>query len=282
MLKSSASASRNASRYAADLRRARPPRDGTPQRASRTRLHVAAGPARASACGERERLAVVAADQVHHDRLGPIALESPRAAARCCRPTWPSSRRSSGSCRCASTAARARHRAPRASARPRSRGAGRRGPSRRRGCRSRRPSRLLGHRRALDVPARTPRSPRRVPRGVLARLGAPSTARSPADPPCAQSPPALALVHVVQLPVREAAVVGSERTRKYTSPPDRVGVPERDERLDVVDDRLHRLRGQRLVVGAPQAEGARVGAVQLGHLARRARRSGAPCARAAS
>ena len=61
------------------------------------------------------------------------------------------------------------------------------------------------HRRALDVPARPARPPRRLP-GRLALLGAPSTARSRARPPCRtrRSPPArpgaAARVDVASLP----------------------------------------------------------------------------------
>ena len=81
--------------------------------------------------------------------------------------------------RCASSSARRRRRR-RATARARSRGAGSAGRGRRRGCRTRRPRYRVGHRRALDVPARPAAPPRRGPgrRLGLARLARPSRGRS--------------------------------------------------------------------------------------------------------
>ena len=66
-----------------------------------------------------------------------------------------------------------------------------------------------------------------------------------------------------------------------TLPPilDHVGVTGVDQLPDVGDDRTHRLRGERLVVGASELERVGVGDVERGHLGSelRARAPGAAC-----
>ncbi len=127
---------------------------------------------------------------------------------------------------------------------------------------------LLGHRRALDVPARATPAPGRVPRRVLPLLlGLPERevqrvllAIGPFDP--------LALVEVVELAVRERPVVGVGAHAEVDVAVDRVGGVALDQRGDQRHDPVDRLRGQRLVVGPRQAERVGVGDVVRGHLAR--------------
>ncbi len=265
MLKSLASASKKRSRSA-------PSSGGDCARRRAACRPRGSGRTLACACSsaasrEGQRLAVVAGDQVHDDRLrrrtASMHLVQQRDVAD----------------RLGHLLAREldhavvhpqlgqlRARAPRASARPRSRGAGTRGPSRRRGCRSRRraaarpsPSTRCASRGALAPRA----TPRRCPRPPCA----PSTARSPADPPCAAAPShVLALVHVVRAAVREAAVAVVGAHAEVHVAVGRVGVAAVDQRGDVLDDRPDRLRGERLVVGAAEAERVGVGAIQRGHL----------------
>ena len=191
----------------------------------------------------------------------------------------------------------ARPRARRASARPRSRDGGTPGPSRRRGCRSRprAGSRPSPSTRCASRGGPAPRArARRRPRPACA----PSTARSPAGPPCVPRGPGIrgpfALVHVLQAAVRERAVGGvrAHAEEDVAAQPDGnacaavaafpallvlhdVGMTGFDQTLDVGDDLLHRLGGQRLVVGAPEPERVGVGAVVRGHL-RRQLDAGAP------
>ena len=100
---------------------------------------------------------------------------------------------------------------------------------------------LLRHGRALDVPPRAPRPPRRGPHGVLARLvGLPQ--REVERVLLVLLPlETLALVHVLQAPVAEAAVEGIRAHAKIDVATGGVGVPAVDERGDVIDDRLDRL-----------------------------------------
>ena len=127
---------------------------------------------------------------------------------------------------------------------------------------------LLGHRRALDVPARAPAAPGRVPGGVLALLlGLPEReverillAIGAFDP--------LALVHVVDRAMAQRAVVGVRAHAEVDVAVDRVGRAVVEQGLDQVLDRLDRLGGQRLAIGPPQAQALGVGEVVRGHLAR--------------
>ncbi len=127
---------------------------------------------------------------------------------------------------------------------------------------------LLGHRRALDVPAGPPTAPRRVPRGVLALLlGLPERevewvllAIGAFDP--------LPLVHVVDRAVAQRAVVGVRAHPEVDVTVDRVGRAVVEQGLDEVLDRLDRLRGQRLAIGPPEAQALGVGEVVRRHLPR--------------
>ena len=132
----------------------------------------------------------------------------------------------------------------------------------------RRAERLLGHRRALDVPARPAASPGRVPGGVLHRLlrlpereverillerGA---LDAPRPGPSAR---------------RRGATARRIRQRAHAEVDvalDRVGVPALDQRADQRDDLLHHLRRLRLVVGPAEPEPVGVVDVRGRHLGR--------------
>ena len=128
------------------------------------------------------------------------------------------------------------------------------------------PQQLLGHRRALDVPARPSHPPRRGPGLVLVLLLAlPEReverillARGALD--------ALALVHLVDRAVGELAVLGQRAHAEVDVAVDGVGVPALDEVGDQRHDRLDVLRRQRLVVGPAEAEALGVVLVVRGHL----------------
>jgi hypothetical protein len=77
---------------------------------------------------------------------------------------------------------------------------------------------LLAHRRALDVPARTPAAPRCVPRGLAGLLGLPEREVERLALELAGRDP-LAGAEVVEVAARELRVLGQRETWKYTSPP---------------------------------------------------------------
>ena len=144
----------------------------------------------------------------------------------------------------------------------------------------RRAEHRLRHRGALDVPARPAAAPRRVPRRVLHRLGRlPERevervllARGALEP--------LALVHVLDVAVRERAVLGQRAHAEVDVALGLVGVAALDQRLDQRDDLRHHLRRLGLEVGPPEPEPLRVLEVGGGHLGRElvatAARPGAP------
>ena len=141
---------------------------------------------------------------------------------------------------------------------------------------------LLGHRRALDVPARAARGPRAQATRCPRRACAPSRARSRAGPPCASAPSiALALVHLVDVAVRERrrspgrCARGSRRRRR----PRRRGRASSSASMSATIGPIVS-RGQRLVVGAPEPEAVGVGEVGRRHLARELARWARPSARA--
>ena len=139
---------------------------------------------------------------------------------------------------------------------------------------------LLGHRRALDVPARAPAAPGRVPGGVLALLLRLPEREIERVLLAIGALDALALVHVVDGAVAERAVAGVGAHAEVDVAVDRVGAAVVDQRLDQVDDRADRLAGQRLGVGPAELEQVGVLDVVRGHLARelvaRAGRAAAP------
>ena len=266
VLKSSASASKNASRCTASSSGESPAASRRPA----SRIRRAALPAASSDSGVNdERLPVVAggevqdqrlaADLVEHlgqpadvaDRLGHLlALGRPRA------------------CRCASTSA------PAACPRPATVWAisfswcGKTRSMPPPWMSNSEPQQLLGHRRALDVPARPAAPPRRVPRRVLAllvRLPEREVERVLFQVGAFD---ALALVHLVDVAARQRAVLGQRAHAEVDVAAGRVGVPALDQRADQVEDRLHVLGGERLVVGPAEAEPLGVGHVVGGHLAR--------------
>ena len=117
------------------------------------------------------------------------------------------------------------------------------------------PEQLLGHRRALDVPARAAATPGRVPPGVLAPACSPSRARSRAHLPCAGSAPA-------PRPDRplpgEAAVLLPARDAEVDVALDLVGVAALDQFDDERDDLVDRLGRPRPVVDLVEEEAAGV------------------------
>ena len=64
----------------------------------------------------------------------------------------------------------------------------------------------------------------------------------------------LPLVHLLDVAVRELAIVGVRAHAEVHVAAGDVGVAAVDERLDEIDDRSDRLRGQRLVVGPAEPE----------------------------
>src|SRR5207249_8281536 len=106
----------------------------------------------------------------------------------------------------------------------------------------------LGHGGALDVPAGAPAAPGRGPEGVLALLPRLPHREVERILLALGALEALALVHVLQAPVGELAVarVGTHETVHVAL--GGVGMTCVDERGDVLGDRLHALRRQRLAV----------------------------------
>ena len=130
------------------------------------------------------------------------------------------------------------------------------------------PSSLLGHRRALDVPAGPALPPGRGPAGVLvglARLPEREVERVLLQRLGARL---LALVHLVGVAVRELAVAVEAADAEVDVAARLIGVPGLDQRLDQGDDLRDRLRGQRLGVGAAEPEPVGVLDVGGGHLGR--------------
>jgi hypothetical protein len=125
---------------------------------------------------------------------------------------------------------------------------------------------VLGHCRALDVPAGPAAAPRRVPRGVLAvLLGLPQRevervllAVGALD--------ALALLHLVGTALAQRPVLRIGPHAEVDVPVDGVGGAPLDELGDQVDDRADRLRRERLGIGPAQAQAIGVGHVVRGHL----------------
>ena len=78
----------------------------------------------------------------------------------------------------------------------------------------------------------------------------------------------LALVHVLELAVRERPVAGIRAHAEVHVAIGRVRVSADDQRLDVLDYRGNRLGRERLVVGATESQGVSVRAVERGHLGR--------------
>src|SRR5581483_10081037 len=118
-----------------------------------------------------------------------------------------------------------------------------------------RPERSAGHRRALDVPARPPRPPRRRPRGVLAGLRR-LPQREVLRRLLARVP--LLLLHLVHALPREPAVLRVAPDAEVDVALDRVRVAALHELLDERHDRRHVLRRLRHQVGEPEAEVADV------------------------
>ena len=141
----------------------------------------------------------------------------------------------------------------------------------------------LGHRRALDVPARPSRPPGRRPAGVLAGLVALPQREVQRVVLALGALDALALVHVLEPAVREA------RRRRGRSARGRRRLRRRRRRArasisvcDVGDDRPDRLGGQGLVVGTAQARGGRCRRCRRRSSAPASSTLGTPCTRAAS
>ena len=78
----------------------------------------------------------------------------------------------------------------------------------------------------------------------------------------------LALVHLVDVAMRERAVLGQRADAEVDVAVDRVGVAALDQRLDQRDDLGDHLGRLRLVVGPAEAEPLGVGEVVGGHLRR--------------
>src|SRR5256886_8517655 len=115
-----------------------------------------------------------------------------------------------------------------------------------------RTEKLLGHRRALDVPARTARPPRRLPDGVLAllvRLPERKVARVLLQLLAFRFLRRVVQSLVVALAAREPAVLGKCGDPEVDVPTGRVGEPAVDEPADQVDDLGDGLGRLRLVVG---------------------------------
>ena len=117
---------------------------------------------------------------------------------------------------------------------------------------------LLGHRRALDVPAGPALAPRRGPRGVLALLVLlPQREVARARRLSCGGVVALALLASPRRAVRELAVVGEALDLEVHVALGVVGVPASISALISVDDRADRLRRLRLVVGPAEPEARR-------------------------
>ncbi len=128
---------------------------------------------------------------------------------------------------------------------------------------------LLGHRRALDVPARAAASPRRLPPRVLARLR-----RLPEREVTRVLLQVARLLrdHVVEVRAREDAVLGEPRDAEVDVAARLVREAAVDELLDQRHDLGDRLGGERLRVRPSEAE--RTGVLEV-PLRRGARELGA-------
>ena len=142
---------------------------------------------------------------------------------------------------------------------------------------------LLGHRRALDVPARPAAAPRRVPGGVLALLLRLPQREVERILLAVGALDALALVHLVDGAVAQRAVVGVGAHAEVDVAVDRVGVAALDRAPrsgrrspSIVSDASGSGSGR----PSPSALG--VGDVVRGHLRARAARWARPSGRAAS
>src|SRR4029450_4738317 len=110
---------------------------------------------------------------------------------------------------------------------------------------------LLGHRRALDVPAAPPAAPRGLPPGVLARLvGLPEGE----VPGILLERVRLLLLHLVDLLTREGAVGGKARHPEVHISLRRIGEIALDQLLDQRDDLADRFRRLRFVVWSTQSK----------------------------
>ena len=126
----------------------------------------------------------------------------------------------------------------------------------------------LGHRRALDVPARPAAAPGRVPGGVLALL--PRLPQREVQriflQRCALD--ALALIHLVQVAARQLAVPVHGSNPEVHVAGGHVGGVRVDQPLDQLDDVRDVLRRERLGVRPAQPDPVGVLAVQRRHLRR--------------
>ena len=107
-----------------------------------------------------------------------------------------------------------------------------------------RAEKLLGHRRALDVPAGAPLAPRRWPAGVLVGLaGLPEgeVERALLERGAAGL---LALVHLLGIAIGELAVAGKAAHAEVDVPAGLIRVPVGDQGLDQLDDLADRLAWQ--------------------------------------
>ena len=114
---------------------------------------------------------------------------------------------------------------------------------------------VLGHHRALDVPARPPLPPWRIPRRVLSRLR-----RLPERKVLGRTLERALLfrLHALDLLPREASIAGIGRDAEIDVSARFVRVPAVDELLDEGDDGFDRLRRLRERIGHSEAEVARV------------------------
>ncbi len=110
---------------------------------------------------------------------------------------------------------------------------------------------LLRHRRALDVPARPPAAPGRLPPGVLVRLRALPQREVPR---ILLERSGLLRRHVFRARAREPPVVAEARHPEVHVAPRLVGEPAGDELAGERDDLRDALGGERLDVGAAEAE----------------------------
>ena len=126
----------------------------------------------------------------------------------------------------------------------------------------------FGHRRALNVPARSTLAPRRLPGRVLAgllRLPQREVGRIALAPGALHSLP---LVHLLQIAMGKLTVFGIAADREVHVSLRRIGVPALDQPLDQVDDLRDRGACQGLVVGPSDSKSIGVGHVGVDHLAR--------------
>ena len=129
----------------------------------------------------------------------------------------------------------------------------------------RRPVDLLGHHRALDVPARPAAPPRRVPPRVLGR-GLVRLPESEVARVALERARLLALLDLVGLLPREPAVLREALDAEVDVAAALVGIPARDQLFDERDDLRHRVGRLRQVVGHAEAEVAGVLEIPLGRV----------------